>query len=114
MPSVTDLVDPWVEAGVLARLANMKVCLTGTMSVKRSVLVELLAAQGAEVVNRVPQADLLVDANPDNGKTVKQAEAARYGVPVIDEEVLVELMLGDLELNDIRKAHGLPPAHNPF
>lgn len=118
MPSVTDLVEPWIQAGVLAKLDGIKICLTGTMSVKRSVIVELLAAQGAEVVNRVSQSDLLVDANAvtatsRSGETLKQAEARRYSVPAISEDTFVSLLLGDVGLNDIRESHGLSRITSP-
>jgi NAD-dependent DNA ligase len=104
IPTGSELVEQLqaaVEAGVLDKnLSNEAYILTGTMSMKRADLQNLITVAGGRIARNVREASwaqrgvLVVGDTKQHGRTAKMREADRYGVTVITESELVQRIMG--------------------
>lgn len=80
--------------GLLRHLNDKKFVLTGTMSAKRDEIMLLIDSAGGQVSNSVRSTVdfLVVPAGPVN-ESKKTRDAYTYGVKVINEEELVDMIL---------------------
>lgn len=85
--------------GLLNRLDGHAICVTGTLSVKRVEIEELVQALGGVMHSQVKQSTtyLLIPAEGTVSSNSKYIAATRAGVNVINEEEFCEMILPTVE-----------------
>lgn len=104
----------WTNPGILrdALVQGMRLAITGPTTVNRAELYARCHAAGLDVKDRVNRRSSLLVCNDPLSTTVKSRRAAAYGVPVIDESVLVRL-LDDVRPGAAVEARPARPAVQP-
>ena len=99
-PRLQDLYCSPTYSGLLAEmyarkpLSGVRICITGTLSIERAVVQEMLTLAGARIVGEAAEADWLLRGRmPDSGATRKEIDARREHVRFVPEVAVVEVML---------------------
>jgi len=87
------IISALVESNATDELKEMKFCITGTLSRKRSEIVDFIKSKGGEVSSSVSSKTSFLVTNDEESSSSKFTKAKKMNIPIISDEDLFNLKL---------------------